>query len=141
METFKYGDTHAFYSKYYGLQTGSGLQVYRGRKVVAQRGEGIASVLASIAKKALPYAKTVGGRLLSEAGNFAGDLLSGENFAESAKRRLVSAGKGIVADFSKAKAKKRPVPTHPMAMKPSRRRPSTKRRKKSQRGRGADVFD
>lgn len=69
MEPFKYSDTHAFYNKYYTMQSGSILHVHRGRTVAPKRGEGIASMLANIVNKALPYAETVGERLLPEAGN------------------------------------------------------------------------
>lgn len=73
-----------------------------------QKGERIASVLASNANKALPFAKTVGSRLLSETANLAGDLLSEENFADSAKKRLVSARRGIVAYFTTGRTRKAP---------------------------------
>lgn len=108
--------------------------------VVPQKGEGIASVLASITNKALPYAKVVSGtgRLLSEAGNLTGDLLSTENFAELAKKRLVSAKRGIVADFSSNKKRKAPAQT-PRQKAKGRKAPAKK--KKAQCGQGADIFD
>lgn len=138
MELFKYSDTHTIYNKYYTVQSGSGLHVYRGRTVVPQTGEGIASVLMSIANNALPYAKTVEGRLLTEAGNLVGDLLSGENFAETAKKRLMAADRGISVDFSFNK--KRKAPTQTPRRKTNGRRSVSKKRK-PQRGRRADVFD
>lgn len=64
--------------------------------------------MASIVNKALPFATTVGSRLLSDTVNLARDLLSEENFAQSGKGRLASAGRCIVADFT-TRRQKRPA--------------------------------
>lgn len=54
MEPFKCSDSHTFYNKYYTVQSGTGLHVYRGCTVVLQRGDRISSLLASITNKAPP---------------------------------------------------------------------------------------
>lgn len=131
-QPYRYEDSREFYNDYYDEQVGNGFGVYGGRSIVpasGMAGAGFGSVLAKLARKALPYAKVVGKRLLSSTAGLAEDLLDGESFATSAKQRLEEAGRGIVSDFSR---KKRPA--NPM------RKGRRKTKKRRANAPAADVF-
>lgn len=103
---YRYEEFLEVYSDSFEKQLGKGFRVYGGRSVVPVRGmsgAGFGSVLVKLACKTLPYTKVVGKRLLTHAAGLVGNLLSGEDFATSAKRRLATAGRELVSDFATRK--------------------------------------
>lgn len=129
------------YEDYYSKQAGSGLPVYSGARV--QRGYGLGSILGSLARSVMPLlktgAKTLGKQALTSGMQIAGDMLGGQNFKQSAKRRAKEAGGNLMG---KARKRLRFEPPGERAIK--RRSTKHKRIRKSRSNRrrsGRDIFD
>ena len=77
------------YENYYLQQAGSGIPAYAG--VPSQRGHGLGSILGGLFRGALPLlkniGKTVGKQLLKSGLEVASDVVSGQKFKTSMKRR------------------------------------------------------
>ena len=103
-------DSHTFYSEFYSAQVGHGLNAYAGRQMV---GNGFGSLLSKLAKKALPYAKVVGKRLLNTGVDVVKDYLGdNQSFEESAEKHLTNAGSDILKDFNELSASKKKRTAH-----------------------------
>jgi hypothetical protein len=79
------------YEDYYLNQAGNGLAGFEGDRY--QKGSGFFS---SLWKFIAPGAKLLGKRFLGHAADFGSDILKGEDFKESAKKRLKLAGKDVL---------------------------------------------
>jgi len=85
---------HNPYLEYYSNQAGSGITGFQGYKY--QRGHGFFGNL--FRTILLPLGKYLGKKALSTGVAIGGDILKGDNFKTSSKRRLLSAGESIVSD-------------------------------------------
>jgi hypothetical protein len=82
------------YADYYSLQAGNGIAGFQGLKY--QRGHGFfGSLFRQVLK---PLAKYLGRKALSTGVDIGSDILQGENFKESAKKRLKTTGRSMVDD-------------------------------------------
>jgi len=82
------------YTTYYVQQAGTGISGFSGVKY--QRGHGFFGRIFS--NTILPMLKYLGKKALNTGVNIGGDLLQGENFKTSAKRRLKSTGFDLAED-------------------------------------------
>jgi len=92
------------YEDYYSPQNGGEIPVFVGRKF--QRGHGLGSFLGGFIRRlVLPFVKTHGKKMLASAVKtgmqVADDVMEGQNFKESAKRRLPEATKRAVHNLSR----------------------------------------
>ena len=78
------------YESYYTNQSGNGLPVFSGSR--GQRGHGLGSILGGLFRSALPMLKrglaAFGKHALKTGLDIANDVVSGDQFKESAKRRI-----------------------------------------------------
>src|SRR5271165_5266492 len=79
------------YEDYYLNQAGNGLAGFEGDRY--QKGSGFFS---SLWKFLAPGAKLLGRKFLGHAADLGSDILKGEDFKESAKKRLKLAGKDVL---------------------------------------------
>ena len=95
---FDPNEVEAFYQKYYQLQDGNGLSVFRGKRVMD--GDGLGSFLSGAFKAVAPalkgLAKSAIGTLGKTAIGVATDALRGHDAGESASRRFRDAGATIL---------------------------------------------
>ena len=130
---FEVSETAPFYQNYYLEQVGTGLTVFKGRRV--QKGYGIGGFFSGLLKRAMPILKTagkaVGKQLLNTGAGVVRDLLDGENFGASAEKRFKGAASNLL-DEASGSNDINPVP-HP-TMKRARRKV------KRMKGSGLDIF-
>ena len=82
------------YIQYYSDQVGSGLSGFQG--VRYQRGHGFfGRIFSGIGNFVKDLAPKLFRKALPSAVEFAQDVVAGENVGQSAKRRLIEAGKGV----------------------------------------------
>lgn len=79
------GENRAEYENYYAHQAGTGAPFYQGAR--GMRGNGLGSVLSSLWRTIGPTVKRVGGQLLRSGAGIAKDMLAGQSFADSARKR------------------------------------------------------
>ena len=86
------------YIRHFENQAGDGIaNTYGGYQY--QRGHGFSSAFSSLFQNILkPLGIYLGKRALSTGMDIGGDVMSGQNFASSAKKRLKSAGNQIISD-------------------------------------------
>ena len=82
------------YLEYYSNQAGSGITGFEGYKY--QRGHGFFGNLFKTIL--LPLGKYLGKKALSTGVAIGGDIVNGENFRNSAKKRLLNTGELIISD-------------------------------------------
>lgn len=115
------------YENYYALQAGSGLPIFVGG---VQRGHGIGSILSGLVRSAAPVLKNigkkVGGKLLRTGLGVASDMLDGQSFKDSARKRVSGAIKEHLAS-----------PQQSFTSEPSFKRRKIVKKKK----RRADIFE
>lgn len=127
------------FEEYYTNQIGNGLPFYQGAHF--QKGYGIGGFFAKLFRSALPFlvrgAKTVGKEALRTGTLIANDVLTGENFKESAKARTKMAGKTLAKKALKKADEMIGHGQHKRKRKRSKRFISSKTRKVK----GRDIFD
>ena len=134
-----YSCCHKTFENHYADQIGNGLPHYQGMSF--QKGYGIGGFFAKLFRSAMPFlvrgAKTVGKEALRTGTLIANDVLSGENFKESAKTRAKAAGKTLA---KKAVKKASDMIGHG---KFKRKRKAGKRviSSKAKKLKGRDIFD
>jgi hypothetical protein len=79
------GENRDTITRYYLDQAGNGLQIYHGSR--GQRGHGIGSVLGGLFRSALPMLKRIGGQIVRGGAGIAKDMLEGQSFSDSARKR------------------------------------------------------
>jgi len=92
-------ESRELYEDYYSRQNGGEIPVFVGQKF--QRGHGLGSILGGFFRRlVLPFVKTHGKKMLASAVKtgmqVADDVMEGQNFKQSAKRRLPEAIKRTV---------------------------------------------
>lgn len=118
------------YRDYYNDQHGNGLAVFRG--VTTQRGHGIGGLLSGLLRGAAPLlksgARTIGKELLTSGVGIASDLLSGDSFASSGKRRMSQAGRRLLDNLSSGVGvERRTFPESSRKRAPKRKSKGTKK--------------
>lgn len=78
-------DSRLLFEQYYRSQAGSGLPIFVGGR--NQRGNGLGSMLSSLFRQAVPMLKRVGGQLFRSGAQVARDMLDGQSFSDSARKR------------------------------------------------------
>ena len=124
-------DSKDFFDEYYKMQAGNGIGVYSGRRVMPNmRGNGLGSIFSSLLKSAAPMLKrgaiSLGKRALSVGGNVARDVIDGQSFAASAKKRGLAELNDLGGDVLNA--------VRPDRMKRRKTRGGKKRRGVGKRG-------
>lgn len=89
-------DSQRMYDSYYMTQAGNGLPVFEGSR--NQRGHGFGSILGGLFRSALPMLKRVGGQILRGGAGVLSDVLDGQNFQDSAKRRTSQGLKTLIGE-------------------------------------------
>lgn len=121
------------------LHKGGNIPVFVGAPT--QRGHGgLGGIFSGLAKMAVPLlksaAKSAGKTILKSGAQFAGDILSGKNIKEAAKRRALDAGKNIGKDVlssigdltnSSASNKKRKASISATTLRPAKRKQTSSR--------------
>ena len=134
------------YEEYYLRQAGSGIPVVIGNR--HQRGHGIGNILGGLARMVVPILKRGGQTLLKEgvrAGvDILGDVVSGGNIKESAKRRAKQTGKRLLDKASTSLSRGSP-PGEPVKKQIKSRTPPGRRHSKQRVKRGkvrskSDIF-
>ena len=117
------------------FQQGSGIPVYSGRSIM--RGGGVGSFLGGLFKSAAPLLKrgalNVGKRLFNTGMGIARDVMQGEKFGVSAKKRIKAESDDLLADVSRALA-----PDFTKTESVVKKKPQTKTRRKKKGKR--DIF-
>ena len=89
---------------YYCSQSGNGLPVYQGYSG-RQKGYGLGGLFRGLMKSVVPLfksgAKALGKRALSTGLNVAQDVLGGQSFGESAKKRMKETGRNMLQDLQR----------------------------------------
>jgi hypothetical protein len=129
-------DSKSFYEEYYRVQTGSGLGVYRGRRVI--KGGGLGSMFSGLLRTVAPLAKkaamSLGKRALSSVADIASDTLDGQNIGASIRRRAKAAGEDILSDAVMAYKSKDRAPKRKSA------KPGGGKAAKRKRSKNASIF-
>jgi hypothetical protein len=122
------------YEGYYLNQAGNGLAGFEGDRY--QKGSGFFS---SLWKFLAPGAKLLGRKFLGHAADLGSDILKGEDFKESAKKRLKLAGKDVLneaveraksfAQNGSGRRRKRRTKKSSKKSKPKRKTSSSKKKK------------
>lgn len=146
------------YLNYYSNQVGHGyahpgISTFKGS--VYQRGDGLGSIFAALFRSLTPLlrsnlAKSVGRQILSSGVNLGSDVLSGQNFKSSLKRRAQETGINLLNDTAaqlrgqtgegikkKRKKYKRRQTAVPTTGVKSKKRPKKKTAKKKKKKTGA----
>jgi len=119
------------YEDYYLNQAGNGLAGFEGDRY--QKGSGFFS---SIWKFLASGAKLLGRKFLGHAADLGSDMLKGEDFKESAKKRLKLAGKDVLneaVERAKSFAQKGNGRRRKRRTKRSKKKPKTKRKTSSKK--------
>ena len=130
-----YENNPSYYRNFYLDQVGSG-NAFQGASI--QRGYGLGGILGGLFRAATPLlkkgAKAVGRRVLRTGLDIAGDALSGRSIKDSAKHRLMQAGKELVSGGGGRKPARRTI-----KRKAARRRVISTKAKRQRRS--PDIFD
>ncbi len=91
--------TRSLYEEYYVSQGGNGMNVFQGARV--QRGHGFGSFLSGLFRSALPIlksgAKVLGKQVLRTGLQIANDVVEGQSFCDSSRRRIPEGIKSFVS--------------------------------------------
>lgn len=91
---------NAMYSSYYEEQSGHGVAIYHGHP--SQAGRGVGSFFKRVGRVVGPLARKIGGSLLKAGIGFAGDVASGRDLKDSAKKRALALGSQAFGDVREA---------------------------------------
>ena len=93
--------TRGLYEDYYVTQSGSGLPIFQGSRT--QAGHGLGSIFSGLFRFAMPLLKSlgisVGKQALRTGAQIATDVADGQQFGDSAKRRIGDTIKQYVPSF------------------------------------------
>lgn len=99
---YNYNSPSPFFKYFYENQAGGAMPVFRG--VTRQRGYGIGSMFARMARGILPMMKNVakdaGKELLRTGARIAKDVIDGANVSDAARSNLSAGGKNLIRTLS-----------------------------------------